>query len=97
MLRSLFSGITGLRSHQTMMDVTGNNIANVNTAGFKSSTTLFQDTLSQRCSGAGRAAGPTPAARTPPRSASACRSAAISTNFTQGAAQATGAATDLMI
>ena len=47
MLRSLFSGITGLRSHQTMMDVVGNNIANVNTVGYKSQTTVFEDTLSQ--------------------------------------------------
>ncbi|WP_316316867.1 flagellar basal body protein, partial [Clavibacter michiganensis] len=47
MLRSLYSGISGLRSHQQMLDVTGNNIANVNTVGFKSSTTVFQDTLSQ--------------------------------------------------
>ena len=37
MLRSLFSGITGLRAHQQMMDVTGNNIANVNSAGYKAS------------------------------------------------------------
>ncbi|MDR6141720.1 flagellar hook protein FlgE [Microbacterium foliorum] len=47
MLRSLYSGISGLRSHQTMLDVTGNNIANVNTAGFKGSSVLFQDSLSQ--------------------------------------------------
>ena len=47
MLRSLFSAVSGLRSHQTMMDVVGNNIANVNTAGFKSSSTVFEDTLSQ--------------------------------------------------
>ena len=46
MLRSLFSGITGLRQHQTLMDVVGNNIANVNTAGFKSSSVVFEDTLS---------------------------------------------------
>ena len=52
MLRSLFSGISGLRAHQTMMDVTGNNIANVNTAGFKASATVFEDTLraGSRCS-----------------------------------------------
>ncbi len=42
MLRSLFSGIGGLRVHQQMMDITGNNIANVNTAGFKSSNAVFQ-------------------------------------------------------
>ena len=47
MLRSLFAGISGLRVNQTMLDVTGNNIANANTTGFKSSTTVFSDTLSQ--------------------------------------------------
>ena len=52
MLRSLFSGISGLRANQTMMDVTGNNIANVNTVGFKSSSVVFQDTLSQLLQGA---------------------------------------------
>ncbi len=53
MLRSMFSGISGLRTHQTMMDVTGNNIANVNTTGFKASQTVFEDTLSQLVRGAG--------------------------------------------
>ena len=53
MLRSMFSGVSGLRSHQTMMDVIGNNIANVNTVGFKASTAVFQDTLSQVMNGAG--------------------------------------------
>jgi flagellar hook protein FlgE len=43
----MFSAISGLKAHQTKMDVTGNNIANVNTVGFKSSQTVFQDTLSQ--------------------------------------------------
>ena len=47
MLRSLYAGISGLRSHQTMLDVTGNNIANVNTVGFKAGSVQFQDTLSQ--------------------------------------------------
>jgi flagellar hook protein FlgE len=46
-LRSLFSGITGLRAHQTLMDVVSNNISNVNTTGFKTSTAVFEDTLSQ--------------------------------------------------
>ena len=55
MLRSLFSGISGLRANQTMLDVTGNNIANANTVGFKASTTVFQDTLSQVMRGAGAA------------------------------------------
>ena len=47
MMRSMFSGISGLRSHQLMMDVVGNNIANVNTAGFKASMITFQEALSQ--------------------------------------------------
>ncbi len=43
MLRSLYSGVAGLTSHQTKMDVIGNNIANVNTYGFKSSRVCFRD------------------------------------------------------
>ena len=96
MLRSMFSSISGLRSHQTMMDVTGNNIANVNTAGFKSSQTLFQDTLSQLLQGA---ASPTPdqGGTNPAQVGLGTRVAGISTNFGQGAAQTTGRSTDLMI
>jgi flagellar hook protein FlgE len=47
MMRSLYSGISGLKNHQTRMDVIGNNIANVNTAGFKASRVVFQDIYSQ--------------------------------------------------
>ena len=47
MMRSLYSGITGLRNHQTRMDVIGNNIANVNTIGYKSSRVVFADIMSQ--------------------------------------------------
>lgn len=47
MMRSLYSGVAGLKSHQTRMDVIGNNIANINTIGFKSSRTTFSDMLSQ--------------------------------------------------
>ncbi len=47
MMRSLYSGVTGLRNHQTKMDVIGNNIANVNTIGYKSSRVIFQDIYSQ--------------------------------------------------
>jgi flagellar hook protein FlgE len=45
MLRSMFSGVSGLRSHQTKMDVIGNNIANVNTVGFKASRVTFHEML----------------------------------------------------
>jgi flagellar hook protein FlgE len=96
MLRSLFSGISGLRAHQTMLDVTGNNIANVNTAGFKASSTQFQDTLSQLVQGA---AGPGADAggQNPAQVGLGVQVAGISTNFTQGSAQATGRGSDLMI
>ncbi len=50
MMRSLYSGVSGLRVHQTRMDVIGNNIANVNTVGFKSSSTQFSDILYQTSS-----------------------------------------------
>jgi flagellar hook protein FlgE len=52
MIRSMYSAVSGLRSHQTMMDVVGNNIANVNTHGFKKSRTTFADVLSQVVNGA---------------------------------------------
>ena len=52
MMRSLYSGVSGLKSHQTRMDVVGNNIANINTIGFKGSRTTFSDMLSQMQSAA---------------------------------------------
>jgi flagellar hook protein FlgE len=52
MMRSMFSGVSGLRNHQTAMDTIGNNIANVNTVGFKGGRTTFQDTLNQTLRGA---------------------------------------------
>ena len=96
MLRSLYSGISGLRSHQTMLDVTGNNIANVNTTAFKSSATQFRDTLSQLSQGAG---GPQAqvGGTNPSQIGLGVQVAGISTNFAQGSAQATGRATDIMI
>lgn len=47
LLNSLFAGVSGLRNHQSMMDVIGNNIANVNTIGFKGSRVTFSDTFNQ--------------------------------------------------
>jgi flagellar hook protein FlgE len=52
MVRSMFSAVAGLRAHQTRMDVIGNNIANVNTYAFKSSTVTFKDTVYQTLTGA---------------------------------------------
>ena len=63
MMRSLYSGISGLKNHQTRMDVIANNIANVNTDGFKASRVVFQDVYSQtvRLGAAGTAGSTTPA------------------------------------
>ncbi|GAA2483401.1 flagellar hook protein FlgE [Terrabacter carboxydivorans] len=96
MLRSLYSGISGLRAHQTMLDVTGNNIANVNTTGFKGSSTQFQDTLSQLTQGASGPQALT-GGTNPAQVGLGVRVAAVTTNFTQGSAQTTGKATDMMI
>ena len=52
MMRSLYSGVSGLRTHQTRMDVIGNNIANVNTVGFKSQSATFQELMYQTTSNA---------------------------------------------
>ena len=96
MLRSMFSAISGLRAHQTKMDVTGNNIANVNTVGFKASQTVFQDTLSQVI----RAGGAPAADRggtNPAQVGLGVKVAATTTNWTQGATQSTGRSTDFMI
>lgn len=55
MMRSLYSGVSGLKNHQTRMDVIGNNIANVNTVGYKKSRVLFKDTFYQTIRGASAA------------------------------------------
>jgi len=96
MLRSLFSGISGLRAHQQMMDTTGNNIANVNTTGYKSSQTTFEDTLSQLVRSAGAPQGGV-GGTNPAQIGLGVRLGGISNNFSQGAAQTTGRSTDLMI
>lgn len=96
MLRSLFAGISGLRVNQTALDVTGNNIANANTTGFKSSSTVFQDTLSQMLtasSGENAERGGT----NPIQVGLGVQLAATTLNFTQGGTQTTGRATDLSI
>jgi flagellar hook protein FlgE len=92
----MFAGVSGLRTHQTMMDVIGNNIANVNTVGYKASSAEFTDVLSQMISGAGLPTA-TLGGTNPAQIGLGVRLAGISTDFTQGAAQLTGRATDLSI
>ncbi len=96
MLRSLFSAISGLRANQVMLDVTGNNIANANTAGFKSSAVVFQDTLSQMLTG-GAAPTAIQGGRNPIQIGLGVQVGGVSSSFTQGSAQMTGKPTNMMI
>ena len=96
MLRSLFAAVSGLRAHQTMMDVVGNNIANVNTAGYKSTQTVFEDTLSQVLRSAGSPQG-TIGGTNPAQVGLGTSVGGIATNFSQGAIQMTGRPTDAAI
>jgi flagellar hook protein FlgE len=92
----MYAGVSGLRTHQTMMDVVGNNIANVNTAGFKASSAVFQDVLSQTLQGAS-APTATTGGTNPAQIGLGVRMGGISTNTAQGASQLTGRSTDLAV
>ncbi|MEO6866557.1 MAG: flagellar hook-basal body complex protein [Gaiellales bacterium] len=96
MLRAMYTSITGLRNHQTMLDVVGNNIANVNTYGFKGSTTAFKSLLTQTMQGAG-APSPTLGGTNFQQVGLGMTIDSITQSFTQGALQTTGVQTDLAI
>ncbi|MDS1029532.1 flagellar hook-basal body complex protein [Bacillota bacterium LX-D] len=98
MMRSLYSAVAGLRTHQTRMDVIGDNIANVNTYGFKKSRTTFQDMFYQTLQGGsaaedGDARGGTNSSQV----GLGVTLATIDGIHTQGAAAPTGKESDLMI
>ncbi|MDR2470755.1 MAG: flagellar hook protein FlgE [Treponema sp.] len=96
MMRSLFSGVSGLQNHQTRMDVVGNNIANVNTTGFKKGRVNFQDMLYQQIGGAAR---PTEdlGGINPKEVGLGMSIASIDTIHLQGSLQSTGVQTDLAL
>ncbi len=96
MMRSLFSGVSGLKSHQTRMDVIGNNIANINTVGFKSSRVTFSDMLSQTSSGASSPSDNLGGIN-PKQIGLGSNVASVDMIFTDGSAQATGKNTDVTI
>jgi len=96
MMRSLFSGVSGLKNHQTRMDVIGNNISNVNTYGFKSSRVTFQDMLSQTISGAAKPEENIGGVN-PKQVGLGMTVASIDKIFSQGSLQTTGNQTDLAI
>ena len=96
MMRSLYSGVSGLKNHQTRMDVVGNNISNVNTTGFKSSRVTFSDTLSQTLSGASAPTDNT-GGTNPKQIGLGSSVSSIDTLFTDGSVQNTGKNTDLCL
>lgn len=96
MMRSMFSGVSGLRAHQIKMDTIGNNIANVNTVGFKSSKVSFQEVFSQTVKGAGSPT--TDVGGTNPQSIGLGTSiGAIDVIQSKGSSQRTDNPTDLMV
>ena len=96
MMRSLFSGVSGLKSHNTRMDVIGNNIANVNTTGFKAGRVTFEDMLSQTLSGAS-SPGTTIGGTNPKQVGLGVTVGGIDTIFSDGSVQGTGKNTDLAL
>src|SRR4029077_17010055 len=96
MMRSMFAAISGLKNHQTFMDVVGNNIANVNTTGFKQSRVTFQDILSQTVRGASGPQGGRGGVN-PEQVGWRLLIIGIDTIQTQGTLQSTGKQTDMAI
>ena len=96
MMRSLYSGVSGLQNHQTRMDVIGNNISNVNTTGFKRGRVNFQDMISQQVGGAAK---PTEelGGVNPKDVGLGMTIATIEQVFSQGNLQTTGVSTDVAI
>ena len=98
MMRSLYSGVAGLKTHQTKMDVIGNNIANVNTVGFKASSVTFSDLLYQTTQSASGANASTGISGTNAKQIGlGSRVNSISTITTTGGTQTTDSALDCMI
>lgn len=99
MMRSLYSGVAGLKTHQTKMDVIGNNIANVNTTAYKASSMVFSELMSQTTQ---NASGPNAATGTGGVNARqiglGVKGGAINVNISgQGSTQSTGNPFDVMI
>ncbi|MFB5759721.1 flagellar basal body rod protein FlgG [Paenibacillus medicaginis] len=96
MLRSLYSGVSGMKGFQTKLDVIGNNIANVNTTGFKTSRVMFKDMLSQTTAGAS-APGDAGGGVNPKQIGLGVTVSSIDTLHLPGSAQTTNNPTDMRI
>ncbi|MBX6365779.1 MAG: flagellar hook protein FlgE [Gemmatimonadetes bacterium] len=100
MMRSLFAGVSGLRNHQVRLDVIGNNIANVNTVGFKSSRVTFKEAFAQLVQGASKPSGSDAEVQggtNPVQVGLGMNIGSIDLQFTQGNLENTGIVTDLAI
>jgi flagellar hook protein FlgE len=95
-IRSIFSGVSGLRNHQTFMDVIGNNIANVNTVGFKGGRITFQESFAQTLQGALRP-GDNFGGVNAQQLGLGVKLSSVDTLFSQGSLQTTDELTDLAI
>src|SRR3954468_11707952 len=96
MMRSLFSGVSGLRANQVRMDVIGNNVANVNTVAFKAGRVTFKEGFAQLLQGASRPPGDHGGIN-PIQVGLGTQIGSIDTLFSQGNIETTGIATDLAI
>lgn len=96
MMRSLYSGVSGMQNHQTRLDVIGNNVSNVNTTGFKRGRVNFQDMISQQLTGAAKPTEEVGGVN-PKEVGLGMTVASIDTIFTQGNLQSTGVSTDIAI
>ena len=96
MMRSMFAAISGLKTHQIMMDVTANDIANVNTIGYKATRTTFKDSLAQLQRG-GAGQGPGQGGTNPSQVGLGTQLGTIDNMMGSGALQSTGNALDAAI
>ncbi|MCS7001452.1 MAG: flagellar hook-basal body complex protein [Dehalococcoidia bacterium] len=97
MLRSLFSAVSALRAHQQSMDVIANNVANVNTTGFKAQRANFRDTVYQSIFGVTGPGGVPAGSVDPGQLGLGMRVVGMDTIMQQGSLQNTGRQTDLAI
>ncbi len=96
MMASLYAGVSGLRNHQVKMNVLANNIANINTIGYKTGRVTFQEALVQTLKGAGRPSA-VRGGTNPVQLGLGMQVGTIDTLFQQGGLELTGQVTDLAI
>ena len=97
MLRSLYSGLSGLRTSQFALDIIGNNVANVNTVGYKSSRAMFKEVMQQTIRSATAATVGGVGGLNPIQVGLGTNIASVDTNLNQGVIQVTNRETDFAI